>query len=503
MTLDPSRRHALAWLSGLAAGSTLATLPAWARPVATPVAPAQAFASTFIDVPDAWGPTRVPFKGRLPAGLAGTLYRNGPGRMQRGPTTWKHWFDGDGMVQALRLADGRLEHRGRAVDTVRRQAEERAGRFLWSGFGTAFDDARSVRSPDEVNVGNISVLPVGGELLALWEAGSAWRLDPQTLATRGRFVMSPETDGMPFSAHPRMDPDGRIWSFGYATGSGRIWLYDLNRSGALQRVAAIEAPNADMVHDFAITERQLVFLLTPVLRRPGQPRAQRAFMEQLQWHPERPSVVVVVDKTSLKVTHQVELPNLFAFHFGNAWVDGDRLSLEVARSAGFDAVMRSIQQATVGQPVSGQLAQRPVELQLNLRTGSAQLVELPLAAGDFPRHDQRHTGLRTGTLLMMGRDTSLPDEAFGFNTVQRMDRRRQQVATFSYGSHTLAEEHLFVARPGAGEGRGWVIGTAFDWRARQTRLSVFDAEHLADGPLAQASLPYALPLGLHGQFVAG
>jgi carotenoid cleavage dioxygenase len=34
-------------------------------------------------------------------------------------------------------------------------------------------------------------------------------------------------------------------------------------------------------------------------------------------------------------------------------------------------------------------------------------------------------------------------------------------------------------------------------------LSVFDAEHLADGPLAQASLPYVLPLGLHGQFVAG
>ena len=167
MSADLSRRRALAWLSGLAAGSAVPSLPAWARPAAAPVAPAQAFASSFIDVPDAWGPTRVPFKGRLPAGLAGTLYRNGPGRMQRGPTTWKHWFDGDGMVQALRLADGRLEHRGRAVDTVRRQAEERAGRFLWSGFGTAFDDARSVRSPDEVNVGNISVLPVGGELLAL------------------------------------------------------------------------------------------------------------------------------------------------------------------------------------------------------------------------------------------------------------------------------------------------------------------------------------------------
>ena len=406
------------------------------------------------------------------------------------------------MVQALRLADGRLEHRGRAVDTTRRLAEARAGRYLWSGFGTSFDDARSVRSPDDVNVGNIAVLPLDGELLALWEAGSAWRLDPQTLATRGRFVMSPETDGMPFSAHPRVDPDGRIWSFGYATGSGKLWLYDLDRRGALQRVAAIDAPNADMVHDFAVTTRQLVFLLTPVLRKPGQPRAQRAFMDQLQWHADKPAYVVVVDKASLQVTHRVALPNLFAFHFGNAWVDGDRLCLEVARSGGFDEVMNTVRRATAGQPAGAHLAQRPQELQLNLRSGHAQLVELPLAAGDFPRHDQRHTGLRTDTLLMLGRDDAMPADAFGFNTVQRLDRRRQRVATFSYGNHAIAEEHVFVPKAGAAEGIGWVVGTVYDWRARLTRLSVFDAEHLADGPLAQASLPYALPLGLHGQFVA-
>jgi len=33
-------------------------------------------------------------------------------------------------------------------------------------------------------------------------------------------------------------------------------------------------------------------------------------------------------------------------------------------------------------------------------------------------------------------------------------------------------------------------------------LSIFDCERLADGPVAQARLPYALPLGLHGFFQA-
>jgi all-trans-8'-apo-beta-carotenal 15,15'-oxygenase len=32
-------------------------------------------------------------------------------------------------------------------------------------------------------------------------------------------------------------------------------------------------------------------------------------------------------------------------------------------------------------------------------------------------------------------------------------------------------------------------------------LSIFDAQHLADGPLAQGRLPRVMPLGLHGIFV--
>jgi carotenoid cleavage dioxygenase len=39
-----------------------------------------------------------------------------------------------------------------------------------------------------------------------------------------------------------------------------------------------------------------------------------------------------------------------------------------------------------------------------------------------------------------------------------------------------------------------------DTRCGRTVLSVFDAMHLAAGPRARAELPYALPLGLHGNF---
>jgi carotenoid cleavage dioxygenase len=64
----------------------------------------------------------------------------------------------------------------------------------------------------------------------------------------------------------------------------------------------------------------------------------------------------------------------------------------------------------------------------------------------------------------------------------------------------MVEEHVFVPD---GPGPGWVLGTALDFVQQKTLLSCFAADALAAGPVAQATLPYALPLGLHGAFVAG
>src|SRR3982750_2798638 len=43
-------------------------------------------------------------EGALPAKLEGTLYRIGPARHDVYGERYRHWFDGDGMVHALRLS---------------------------------------------------------------------------------------------------------------------------------------------------------------------------------------------------------------------------------------------------------------------------------------------------------------------------------------------------------------------------------------------------------------
>ena len=76
--------------------------------------------------------------------------------------------------------------------------------------------------------------------------------------------------------------------------------------------------------------------------------------------------------------------------------------------------------------------------------------------------------------------------------------------SFDYGPGRIPEEHLFVPRPGGrSEDDGWLIGTVLDWKKGVTGLSAFDARAVAAGPIAQAWLPYPLPLGFHGAFVGG
>ena len=463
--------------------------------------PYQAFASSFDEVPEAFGPTRVSFDRPLPDGLTGTLYRNGPARMQRGATSYHHWFDGDGMVHSFSLQNNAVTHRAKMVRTDRLLAEEKAGRFLWGGFGTSFDDSLPVNKPDDVNVANTSVLPIGDEVLALWEAGSPWRVDATTLNTLGRQAFSAETDGLPFSAHPRIDPTGRIWNFGYLSGSGKLVLYDISASGQLNRTSIIDAPNADMVHDFAITEDYLVFVLQPLLYSDNTD-ARLAFKDRLRWDESLPVHVLAVDKQTLQIAHRFELPAFFAFHMGNAWQDDATIHIEVATSPSFAPLMQQIVQATKGQPPSSAPSTpMTAEILLDLRHKRASLNPLPTTGIEFPRFDQRFTGLPTQQLFMMGRSAAMPDSVFGFNTVAAMDRKTDSESTFDYGSKIVAEEHLFVVAPGDTPGKGWLIGTSYDWQQRRTSLSVFNAEHVVDGPVAKAELPYTLPLGLHGQFV--
>ena len=68
-------------------------------------------------------------EGSVPNDLRGTLFRNGPGRQERGGVRYGHPFDGDGYVQRIAFTDEGVHVQGRFVQTAGFVAEEARRRW--------------------------------------------------------------------------------------------------------------------------------------------------------------------------------------------------------------------------------------------------------------------------------------------------------------------------------------------------------------------------------------
>ena len=455
-------------------------------------------------------PMPMRLTGRWPAALAGALYRNGPARHGLGGLRYAHWFDGDGAVQQYSIGPRGVMHRARFVQTEKYAADSAAGRPVRHSYGTRVPGGEPLRSPDDLNVANTNVLAHGGRLLALWEGGSAIELDPKTLATRGAVRFSDELAGMPFSAHPRIEPDGTMWNFGASFLHGVLVIYRIGADGRLAQHHVLHVPDLPMLHDFVVTERHLVFLLPPFVLDIERVKGGATLHDGFVWRPELGMRAMVLDKARLDAKPKwFELPAGFVFHFGNGCEDGGVIRLDCMRSASGWQVRQGMQELMCGRYEPQDHAQATlVELDLSSGTRArARQTVLPLAA-EFPRVDQRFTGRAYRQVFATAMVGVAPRP--GYDAVVRIDVQSGRMDRYVYGDDVLVEEHVFVPKEDAAsrasssaprEGQGWLVGTALDLARGETMLSVFEATNLAAGPLAQARMPRLMPLAWHGSFV--
>ncbi len=502
------RRHLLHTLAAAAAttGTTLPLLaqakPANAADFANNVA-RQPLLTPFKGVSDSSGNVegQALLRGRWPSELRGRFYRNGPALMERGTERYHHWFDGDGMVQQFTLSDSGIRHRGRLVQTHKLQAEQKAGRFLMSALGTTIEDSTPGTGPDSFNVANTNALEHAGRVLAMWEGGSAYALDPKDLSTQGPISWSPELAQVPFSAHPKIDAQGHLWNIG--TAGRHLVVWHINPQGQLVKAQLTESPfPGGMVHDMAVTERHIVVPLPPVSLRLTQARGDGPRRFALQ--DGQPLRILVMNKNDITQRRVFELPPKMVFHVGNAHDSRDG-QIELSYVAAADAwfLDRGAVALMSGEPMAGGGHVNAQIARLDMKTGRATVQALP---GDveFPRVHPQRIGVQARWLLTGAawKDMGLRRQAL-LHGVQLLDTQSGRTRRFDYGEHVVAEEHILVPKPGkSGELDAWLLGTTFDARRQATVLNLLDAAHIEDGPIAQAVLPYWLPLGFHGNFTA-
>jgi carotenoid cleavage dioxygenase len=507
------RRQLLtASVAGLAAGAAAITPTlADAKPALTSVfdtnVKSHPLMAPFKGVTDATGDRDsgpLQLHGRWPAELRGRFYRNGPALMERGSERYHHWFDGDGMVQQFTIEGGQVSHRGRLVRTAKLKLEQQAGRFLMSALGTQIEGGPPASGPDAFNVANTNAIEHAGRVLALWEGGSAYGLDPKDLSTQGPITWRKDLQQVPFSAHPKVDASGHLWNFG--TSGAAIVVWHVDPQGALAGVQLGESPYpGGMVHDMAVTERYLVVPLPPVSFDFGKPIADGP--RHFAMKPGEPLRVLVMEKADITKRRVFELPQQMVFHVGNAHETGDGrivLSYIAAPDAWFldqgAVALMAARQETAGR-TGLQIAT------LDMGNGKATLQAVP-GEVEFPRIDPRRIALsgadRARFLITGASWKQWPSRSNALlHGVQVLDVETGRARRFDYGEMAVAEEHIVVPKPGkTGELDAWLLGTTYDARRKATVLNVLDAAHVEDGPVAQAVLPYMLPLGFHGNFTA-
>ncbi|MEM7099243.1 MAG: carotenoid oxygenase family protein [Pseudomonadota bacterium] len=441
--------------------------------------------------------------GKWPSELRGTLYRNGPARHEVHGFRYQHWFDGDGMMQAYRIGPDSVTHQARLVATHKVIAEDQAGRALYPGFASIPPNPAPVTSPDVINVANISVLPHHNKLMALWEAGSPWEIDPDTLETKGIYAFSEHTKGVPFSAHPRVEADGTLWNFGYLSSAGMLVFWHISPTGKLVKVGKIDVDPITMVHDFVVTQNHIVLLIPPLDYQ--IPTRAMSFLDAHTWRPDNPTRVLVVDKNDFSNHFFVELPAQWVFHFGNGWEDKNGvIRFDAARADDPMAMISSFREIMRGNIVPSSPSHHH---QYRIDTKRRTISEIPLfhtrLDTEFPCVDPRVSCRKNSKITFLASHADQPAPHGLLNEVSSFDFESGQRDHFRYPDHIIPEEHLFIPAPdSAVETQGWVLGSGLDWKAKVQKLFVFDAQHLQDGPLAEAHLPYSLPLGLHGKFQA-
>ena len=436
-------------------------------------------------------------EGHLPEELRGTLYRNGPAVHERFGLRYRHLFDGDGMVQALRF-DGRgLVHRARVVDTPKLVRETAARRRLHSGFATEVHGGTPARRPDDVNTANTSVLDHHGELLALWEGGSASVLDPDTLAWQGFKVWGASLAGLPFTAHPKVESDGTLWAIGVNLVPVRaLLLYHVAPDGAVVKALPVDAGPLGFVHDFVVTGRHLVIVIPPLVFDPTW--SGGALLDALAWQPGLGSRVLIVDKDDFHSRRWHQLPAGFGFHHGNGWED----ATGVIRFDHCVADDPTLMTATMRGIMRGKLERGAPEhyARFTLRPDGRADVEATGEEAEFPRVAPTVTGRRNRYVYTMG-PASDRTGGLGLRRAVKRDLEAGSSDSFDYGPGVIAEEHVFVPRPAPrAEDDGWLVGPFLDYAKGVSGIAVFDARSLADGPVARAWLDYPVPLAFHGHF---
>lgn len=425
----------------------------------------------FAPVPDEISATDLRVVGAIPAELRGVYLRNGANPRGGDPG---HWFLGDGMLHGIRLEDGKARwYRNRWVRT---RVFEEGAQFLTADGGIDRTAA----------LANTNIIGHAGRLFALVENAFPTEVTRE-LDTAGICDFDGKLQTA-MTAHPKRCPQtGELHFFGYGFLHPFLTYHVLDAAGRLVKSEDIEVRGPTMMHDFAITDRHVVFMDLPVVF--DLERAMSGAMPYT-WKPDYGARLGILPRGGSNAdVRWVEIEPCYVFHPANAYETDGQLVVEVARyphmwmESAVDFPTAALHRWTV-----------------DLASGTARDTPLDDRPIEFPRVDDRRGGLRhrysyaVGGFQVEGADTA---------ELIKYDTQSGRSEVHSFGTGWTPGEGVFVpAADAAAEDEGFVLAFVYDRSRDTSEFVVIDAQNFSAAPLARVALPRRVPFGFHGNWIA-
>jgi carotenoid cleavage dioxygenase len=413
-------------------------------------------------------------RGRLPAALTGSYLRTGPNPL--GPVDQPHhWFTGEGMVHGIELDGGRARtYRNRWVRTD--PVADRLG-----------EPRRGGPTQPQYDSSNTNVLAFGGRTLSLTEGCHPYVLDA-SLDTLGRADFGPGLlHGM--TAHPKVDPaTGELHAFSYWWEAPWLLYHRISPDGRVVQTEAIDIPAPVSMHDFAITERYVVFFDQPAVF-DLDALAETGF--PFRWTPDNGARLGLLPRDGSGAdVRWFDAPLGYAYHPMNAWDDGATLTTDVPLLSSAHPEPRSADEGW----------SRLERWHVDLDAGRLRSEVLDDQPQEFCRVDPRVVGRPNRYGYTIATSPGMP---FDGTRAFKHDLAAGSRTEHDFGPGHHPGELSFVPDPDRSgtEDGGWLLGLVHHADEARTTLVVLDAEDVAAAPVAEVDIPRRVPFGFHGAWV--
>ncbi|WZY68902.1 hypothetical protein YC2023_001142 [Brassica napus] len=480
------------------------------------VDPKHVLSDNFAPVLDELPPTECQIiHGSLPPSLNGAYIRNGPNPqfLPRGPY---HLFDGDGMLHAIRIRDGKATLCSRYVKTYKYNVEKQTGTpvipNVFSGFNgvpasmargalTAFRVLAGQFNPiNGIGLANTSLAFFCNHLFALGESDLPYAVrltESGDIVTIGRH----DFDGklaMSMTAHPKTDPEtGETFAFRYGPVPPFLTFFRFDSTGKKRKdVPVFSMTSPSFLHDFAITSRYAIFSEIQIRMRMDSMLEGGSPVGADNGKTPRLGVIprYAEDESEMK---WFEVPGFNIIHAINAWDedDGDTIVLIAPNIMSIEHTLERME-----------LVHALVEkVKIDLVTGIVTRHPISARNLDFAVINPAFVGRRSRYVYAAIGDPMPKISGVVKLDVTRGDRDDCTVARRMYGPGCYGGEPFFVARdpgdPEAEEDDGYVVTYVHDEVAGESKFLVMDAKSPELEVVAAVRLPRRVPYGFHGLFV--